>query len=102
MSQHQAATLKAAQEAFYPKVQGRLHAYIKETFEGRPAISCLWADPAKGVSKEVVFLGEEGFDALTVVRSTNSSMKASERVVSMLIEMYQSQTKSTLHQTVEF
>lgn len=95
-------TFKDAQEAFEQKVQGRLHAFIKETHQGRPAVSCLWNETPAKTHKEVVFVGEMDFDAVTVVRAANKSMKASDQVVSMLIELYTSQNKKPVGEGVEY
>ncbi|MFG8753139.1 hypothetical protein ACEPU1_33025 [Pseudomonas aeruginosa] len=89
-------------EAFHAKVAGRLHAFIKETHQGRPAVSCLWNESPNNTLKDVVFVGEDGFDALAVVRATNKSMKASEHVVGMLVEMYTAQYKREVGVEVEF
>lgn len=94
--------LKTSLEGFLAKVEGRLHALIKETHQGRPAVSCLWNETPKQTLKEVVFVGEEGFDALAVVRATNKSMKASDHVVGMLCEMFESQHKKAVGENVEF
>ncbi|MCF5374473.1 hypothetical protein [Pseudomonas syringae] len=80
---------KASLDFFEEKVKGRLHAYIKEVQQGRPSVSCLWNETPSKTYKDVVFLGaDDDFDALTAVRGVNRSMKASEQVVSMLVEMY--------------
>lgn len=91
-----------AQEAFAKKVQGLLHAYVKETHQGRPAVTCIWNESPEKTCKEIVFLGEPGFDALTVVRAANRSMKASVHVVQMLIDMYVAQHKKPAGDDVEF
>ncbi|BAW26785.1 hypothetical protein N0609_12105 [Pseudomonas aeruginosa] len=95
-------SLKESLEAFHAKVAGRLHAFIKETHQGRPAVSCLWNESPNNTLKDVVFVGDEGFDALAVVRATNKSMKASEQVVGMLVEMYASQHKREVGLELEF
>jgi len=95
-------TLSASLEAFAKKVEGRLHAYVKETHQGRPAITCIWSETPKQTLKDVVYVGEEGFDALTVVRAGNKGMKASEQVVRMLIELYESQNGKAVGESVEF
>ncbi|MEX6780538.1 hypothetical protein [Pseudomonas aeruginosa] len=101
-TQNEISTLKESLEVFHAKVAGRLHAFIKETHQGRPAVSCLWNESPSQTLKDVVYVGEVGFDALTVVRATNKSMKASEHVVGMLIEMYTNQHKREVGVEVEF
>lgn len=101
-SQNENNELKSSLEGFLAKVEGRLHALIKETHQGRPAVSCLWNETPKQTLKEVIFVGEEGFDALAVVRATNKSMKASEHVVGMLCEMFTTQHKKPVGENVEF
>lgn len=91
-----------AQQAFAPKVQGRLHAYVKETCEGKPAVTCIWNETPEKTHKEIVFVGESGFDALGVVRVANKSMKASAHVVQMLIDLYTAQHKTPVGDDVEF
>lgn len=89
--------------AFEEKVKGRLHVYVKESHQGLPAISCLWNETPTKTYKEVVFTGaDESFDALMAVRAVNKSMKASEQVVSMLIELYTSQNRRPVGEAVEF
>ncbi|SUE72801.1 Uncharacterised protein [Ectopseudomonas oleovorans] len=65
-------------------------------------MSCLWNETPNNTLKDVVFVGEDGFDALAVVRATNKSMKASEHVVGMLVEMYTAQHKREVGVEVEF
>ena len=101
-AQNENTTLKASLETYLAKVEGRLHAFIKETHQGRPAVSCLWNESPSKTLQDVVYVGAVGFDALTVVRATNKSMKASEQVVGMLIEMYENQHKREVGQEVEF
>lgn len=91
-----------AQEAFAAKVQGRLHGYVKETHQGRPAVTCIWNECPEKTYKEVVFLGEPGFDALSVVQAANKSMKASVHVVQMLIDLYTAQHKKPVGDEVEY
>lgn len=95
-----------AQEAlnrFMPKMAGRLHALVKEVHEGNPAISCIWNEAPTKTCKEVIFVGSDpGFDALTIVRTVNKQMKASESVVSMLIDLYTSQHKTPVGEGVEY
>ena len=80
---------KASLDVFEEKVKGRLHAYIKEVYQGRPAVSCLWNETPSKTYKDVVFVGaDDEFDALAAVKAVNRSMKASEHVVSMLVEMF--------------
>lgn len=93
---------QAAQEAIAKKVEGRLHCYVKEIYQGRPAVSCIWNETPENTYKEVVFVGEPGFDALTVVRVANKSMKASVHVVQMLIDLYQAQHMTPVGEGVEF
>lgn len=91
-----------AQEAFAVKVQGLLHVYVKETHQGRPAVTCIWNESPEKTFKEVVYLGEPGFDALKVVIAANASMKASVHVVQMLIDLYTAQHKTAVGESVEF
>lgn len=91
-----------ALEAFAQKVEGRLHAYVKEIHHGRPAISCIWSETPKKTLKDVVCICDEGFDALAVVRAGNKGMKASEQVVKMLIELYESQNGKAAGEGIEF
>ena len=91
-----------AQEAFAVKVKGVLHAYVKETHQGRPAVTCIWNESPEKTFKEVVYLGEPGFDALSVVRVANKSMKASVHVVQMLIDLYTAKHKKAVGEEVEF
>nr|WP_192963371.1 hypothetical protein [Pseudomonas fluorescens]CEK42181.1 hypothetical protein PQBR57_0228 [Pseudomonas fluorescens SBW25] len=93
---------QAAQEAIAKKVEGRLHCYIKETYQGRPTVSCIWNETPENTYKEVVFVGEQGFEALTVVRVANKSMKASVHVAQMLIDLFQAQYKRPVGEDVEF
>lgn len=93
---------KQAAEAFTEKVEGRLHAFVKEEVQGNPAVTCIWNEPAQQTIKEVVYIGGEGFDALTAVRVLNKSMKASEHVVSMLVELYTSEHGKPLGESVEY
>lgn len=95
-------TLSDALNAFAAKVEGRLHAYVKETHQGRPAIACIWSETPKKTLKDVVYVGAEDFDALTVVRAGNKGMNASEQVVRMLIELYESQNNKAVGEAVEF
>lgn len=92
----------AAQEAFAAKVNGLLHAYVKETHQGRPAVTCIWNESPEKTFKEIVFLGELGFDALTVARAANKSMKASVHVVQMLIDLYTAQQTTAVMEGVEY
>lgn len=94
--------LNEAQATFAEKVKGRLHGYVKESHHGRPAITCIWNETPENTCKEIVFLGEPGFDALTVVRAANKSMKASVHVLQMLIEMYESQHEKPVGVDLEF
>lgn len=95
-------SLNAALEAFAQKVEGRLHAYVKETHQGKPAISCIWSETPKKTRKDVVYTCDQGFDALAVVRAGNKGMKASEQVVKMLIELYESQNGKSVGEGIEF
>jgi hypothetical protein len=89
-------------ESFKTKVEGRLHAWIKEEHNGRPAVSCLWNERPDLTLKEVVYVGAEGFDSLALVRALNKSMKASPLVVSMLIEKFTAQNKVEVGVGVDF
>lgn len=93
---------QAAQELIAKKVEGRLHCYVKETYHGRPAVTCIWNETPETTYKEVVFVGDPGFDAVTVVRAANKSMKASVHVVQMLIDLYKSQHKNPVGEDIEF
>ena len=95
-------SFREASEAFELTVQGRLHAYIKETHQGRPAVSCIWNEKPTATYKEVVYIGEDGFDALQAAQVLNRSMKASEHVVSMLLDLYKRQSKVPLGEGVEY
>jgi hypothetical protein len=95
-------SFKAAQEAIAKKVEGRFHCYVKETYQGRPAVTCIWNEKHEITYKEVVYQGEPGFDALAVVRAANKSMKASRHVVQMLIDLYQAQHRKPVGEGVEF
>lgn len=92
----------AAQEAIAKKVEGRLHCYVKEVYQGRPAVTCIWNEKPEITYKEVVYIGEPGFEALTIVRAANKSMKASGHVAQMLIDLYQTQHKKPVGEGVEF
>lgn len=95
-------SFKDASEAFEQKVQGRLHAYVKEIHQGRPAVSCIWNETPTKTFKEIVYLGAEGFDALQAVQVLNKSMKASVQVVTMLIDLYNRQSKVPLGEGTEY
>ncbi|HDS1721790.1 hypothetical protein NPS53_09775 [Pseudomonas putida] len=92
----------AAQQAFAEKMQGRLHAYVKEVVEGRPAVTCIWNETPEKTHKEIVYVGDPQFDALAVVRAANKSMKASVNVVQMLIDLYAAQHKKPVGDGIEF
>lgn len=96
------SNLSSAMEAFAKKVEGKLHVYVKETHQGRPAISCIWCETPKKTLKEVVYIGDEEFDALAVVQAGNKGMKASDEVVKMLIELYESQNAKPVGEGVKF
>lgn len=100
--QPQSEQLRVAMDEFAAKVKGRLHAYVKEIHNGRPAISCIWSDTQKKTHKDVVYVGPVGFDALTVVKAGNKGMKASAQVVTMLIELYEAHNKRVVGEGVEF
>lgn len=100
--QPQSEQLRVAMDEFAAKVKGRLHAYVKEIHNGRPAISCIWSDTQKKTHKDVVYVGPVGFDALTVVKAGNKGMKASAQVVTMLIELYEAHNKCVVGEGVEF
>lgn len=100
--QSQAEQLRAAMDEFAEKVKGRLHAYVKETHNGRPAISCIWNESPKRTHKDVVYVGPDGFDALTVARAGNKGMNASAQVVSMLVELYVAHNKQPVGEEVEY
>jgi hypothetical protein len=96
-------SFKESLESFEEKVKGRLHVYVKETRNGLPAISCLWNETPSRTIKDVVFVGEdESFDALAAVRAVNKSSKASDHVVTMLIEMFGNQHPTTPLDAIEF
>lgn len=81
-------SFKDATEAFEQKMEGRLHVYVKEVHQGLPAVSCIWNESPERTLKDVVYVGDEHFDALGAVKAINRSMAASDRVVSMLIDLY--------------
>jgi L-ribulose-5-phosphate 3-epimerase UlaE len=102
-TQTEKTSFKESLDAFEEKVQGRLHVYVKETHQGLPTISCLWNETPTKTFKDVVYTGtDESFDALTAVRAVNKSMKASQHVVTMLIEMYTSQNNSPVAEGIDF
>ncbi|WP_434155694.1 hypothetical protein [Pseudomonas sp. JZ134] len=49
-----------------------------------------------------MYIGEEEFDALAVVQEGNKSMKASDEVVKMLVELYESQNAKPMGEGGEF
>ncbi|MFL1449123.1 hypothetical protein ACI77O_12080 [Pseudomonas tritici] len=96
------ASFKDAIEGFEAKVAGRLHAYVKETREGMPAVSCIWNESPGVTYKDVVYEGSLDFKALAAVKAINQSMAASHNVVEMLIELYNSQSTVALGEGIEY
>jgi hypothetical protein len=95
--------LKTAIEAFMPKVEHRLHAWVKELHDGKPAVTCIWNEDGKRTMKEIVYVGaENGFDARGVARTLNKSMKADGTVVEMLLQLYQSHNNKAVGMAVEY
>lgn len=94
--------LKQAVEAFMPKVDRRLHAWVKVLKDGKPALVCIWNEDGKRTYKELVFMGDEAFDARAVAKSMNRAMNASDVVVQMLVDLYASQKREPVGEQIEF
>lgn len=95
--------LQAAIEGFMPKVERRLHAWLQETLDSKPALTCVWNEDGVRTYKEVVFVGDSMvFDAKSVAKALNKAMHASDQVVGVLMQLYQTHNGCPVGEGIEF
>lgn len=86
-----------------PKVERRLHAWVKEVRDNANALSCVWIEDGNKAHKEIVFVGADTeFDAKKVAQVLNQSAKAAHANVVMLLELYKSRNGEPVGKGIEF